>query len=198
MNYEEMQEKVQAFEQELDAQRHSISNALEQAEQQLQELRLERDALALAGDVEQFSKKTAEVQLKEIALSKLRKQYDDYRHSTITSPEFEEMKKELFAYTNDLLSQKYKSIKTHLDAVSSILEEVRRISSDHGDVYVGIESMTYGSEEDTGLDINGIRYNRPVSVVHHIPDILESNMRENQMGNLRTVVNNLVEVGHYV
>lgn len=61
-----------------------------------------------------------------------------------------------------------------------------------------LEQLTYGLGEDTGIDTDGVPYNRRISFQHRKPAVLENQFQTNAVGNIKYTIQNLVELNQYI
>lgn len=197
-NYEEMKERISKYDAERKAQHQSVKDALEKARVDLVQLLEERDNAVVDGDIDQLVRKNAEVQIKELLVNQMQKQMEQFNLPVLSANDFQVLRKELFDFTNSQLGGKYRRVKDLLDSIEMVLNEIDQINDQHSDIYVMLEDLTYGLGEDTGVDANGVPYNRRISFQHRKPAVLEHQFQVNARGNIKHTIQNLVELNQYI
>lgn len=198
-SYEEMQNSLRVYDAERTAQHQAVKDALAQTIAELEQVTSERDAAATAGDVDLFSRKNAEVQIREIAVKRMQNQLDQYEYPMLTAEDFTQKKKELLDFTVTQLKAKYLKVQEYLDKAEKVLDEIGQIADQQGDTYILLERLTYGLDPKApDTDIHGNRYSRSGNFMHRIPDVLRTHIQMDHMGTVRRCLADMIELDQYI
>lgn len=198
-SFEEMQNSLQAYDAERKAQYQAVKDALAQTIAELEQVTGERDAAATAGDVDLFTRKNAEVQIREITVKRMQNQLDQYEYPVLTADDFVQRRNELRDFTHSQLKVKYQKVQEYLAKAAKVLDEIGQIAEQQGDTYILLERLTYGLRgENSGTDAKGVRYPRSVSFMHRIPDVLHTHLQTDHHGTVKRCLANMIELDQYI
>lgn len=198
-SFEEMQNSLQAHDAERKAQYQAVKDALAQTIAELEQVTGERDAAAAAGDVYLFTRKNAEVQIREITVKRMQNQLDQYEYPVLTADDFVQRRNELRDFTHSQLKVKYQKVQEYLAKAAKVLDEIGQIADQQGDTYILLERLTYGlNNSDSDMDANGVRYHRSVSFMHRIPDVLHTHLQTDHYGTVKRCLADMIELDQYI
>lgn len=198
-SFEEMQNSLRAYDADRTAQHQAVKDALAKTIAELEQVTAERDAAATAGDVDLFSRKNAEMQIREIAVKRMQNQLDQYEYPVLTADDFVQRRNELRDFTHSQLKVKYQKVQEYLDKAEKVLDEIGQIADQQGDTYIMLERLTYGlSNKDSDTDVNGVRYPRSVTFMHRIPDVLHTHIQMDHAGTVRRCLADMIESDQYI